>query len=581
MLPNVPLIRRTKPITLNLTDLLIKQKDRINVLIRPIMGYTLLFALVISCQLPVQAQINKDSLRRIGVVPGKTYNYRIAADSSTATIMIKMVPNVSNMGECGTAAVEQYKRLVDGVLRPIDDYLRLFKNEITIEEPPGGKRLLGAVIGTVALGVAAAAKITAGIALHNSLKNSAAIASLTQAAINSNRAIESLRTSTGLAVTMINGIQDHLNEEVLPALNDLGCGVAENKLGIALTQYYAQLDTTFGPSLQNPAMAEISIQAISSIFDGDVGRLVSTMGYSLSEIRDVMEQGMITGKITMVDLDARILIMEVEFPNLLSVDSTVVQELHSITFSNMGSEWISVVPGMVLQRGPLLSGIRYNDCKVGATTIICSQDESYALEPALSACLSGNLGSCARTRVVNSVAPRYMISEDRVLANCISTLCTCVSTGRPMIQSASVTLLDISRDACPIVSVDNVRIKPGIVVGNITFNSSDIDFGPVTTVDPLDQSVLIGLIKEKLDETDKYLAASNKLLAGINVDVVNTGSMSAVLAICIMLIISNIALAVLTIYILISLRKIRRTVNTNRLYTNSGISLRDLPSTKI
>ncbi|BBG92172.1 fusion protein [Feline paramyxovirus 163] len=507
-------------------------------------NFRLIFILTICIYtmiLTIKAQYAYTELSKIGIIKGNTYNLKITSQTSSQYMVIRLIPNLQNLTKCTLSSLSNYKLLINRVLLPINQSLSYINS--VVHNKYTNQRFWGAVVGGVALGVATSAQITAGVALHNSNQNAKAIQNLKDAITNSNKAIESLKTAAGQTVTAISALQDQINSQLVPSLNQLGCQMVETTLTLKLNQYFSEISLIFGPNLRDPASETLSIQAISRAFNGDFESLSKTLGYSGADFLDILESDSIRGRIIGVNLEDYFIILQIEYPTMISIPDAKVQEFNIISYNHLGSEWFSIYPSVLLSRGNYLSNIDVSRCTRTTNSYICLSDTSSPISNSILLCSQGNLKSCARTRVVNTYVPRYALSNGVIFANCISMNCRCSDPEFLISQDSHVSNVMISSDDCKEVYLDSIYITVGPKKLNRTMYSSNVEVGGPITINPIDVGNEIADISTSLNKTQHYLDKSNSILNRINLRIVNSSSIIVLIimaSICLILIIGLI-----------------------------------------
>nr|URD31448.1 fusion protein [Carollia bat paramyxovirus] len=466
------------------------------------------------------AQVALADLTKIGVIPGKNYRYKITGTATEQLMVIKLIPNLSNISKCSISALEDYKKMLDRIIIPINQTLAHVR--ATVDERKTGLRFWGAVIGGVALGVATAAQITAGIALHNSLENAKAIHQMKDAIQATNDAITSLEIAGRKTVIAISALQEEINTQIVPLLNSLSCDMINTKLALRLNQYFSEISLVFGPNLRDPASETLSIQGIARAFNGDFESLLRELGYTSSDLLDVLESHSIRARIIDVSLDGYYILIQIEYPTITEIQDAIIQNFNLISFNYKGSEWMSIIPNSVLIRGVFLSNIDVSVCSQTSNSYICPRDTSSPMSLTLSDCLKGNLTKCAKSRVVNSHVPRYALSNGVVFANCLPISCQCKTTDQSIVQDIKVTNIMMSQEFCPEIYIDGVFITLGKRILNRTTYTSDILVGDSISIDPVDVGSELSSIQQSLNISKHYIDKSNKILSDINPNIITT-----------------------------------------------------------
>lgn len=502
----------------------------------------------------IRSQVALADLTKIGIIPAYNYKLKIKGDFTNQLMVIRLYPNMTLLSNCSglDTIKDDYQKMIARILLPINSSLTLMKNSIS--ERVTGTRFWGAVIGGVALGVATSAQITAGIALHQSIKNSADIAQLKDAALRTNAAVEKLVLSGQKTAIAISALQEQINSQIIPTINELGCEVTKNTIRLKLNQYFSIITLIFGPNLRDPVSQSISIQALSQAFNGDFESITKELGYTSEDLLDILESESIRGRIIDVDISNMLITLQIEYPSMNEIPDAVLQEFNIISYNDAGEEWLSIFPDVVLKRGAYLSNFDTKYCTRTTKSYICSKDTSSPLSPTLYRCLTGELKNCARTRVVNSYVSRFALSQGVLFANCIPITCLCKSTDQSIIQDRKSTTLMISSEVCQEVYIDGIYIQVGKKYLNRTIFSGDIQLGQSISTDPIDISNEIADINKELDKAHNEISESNKILNKINPYLINNSSYAFIIIVCTILIIWVIVSVIWLIYLTKSLK---------------------------
>uniref|UniRef100_A0AB38ZJP4 Fusion glycoprotein F0 n=1 Tax=Jingmen Crocidura shantungensis henipavirus 1 TaxID=2928971 RepID=A0AB38ZJP4_9MONO len=487
---------------------------------------TILIYLLIHQQLniiTVSAGLDYEGLASIGVVKGPSYNYKIRGTPTTKLLVIKLIPNVGSLDNCTQKQMADYKALVKNVLTPVSDALSTMLNYI--EQQSNGVRLIGAVLAGAALGVATGAAITAGIALHKSNQNAQAIAQLRDAIKNTNQAVQTLKLANQELLGVVDSLRGQINTQIIPVINQLSCDTIGLTLGIKLTQYYSEILTAFGPAIQDPVNSKLTIQAISGAFSGNFDEMMKVMGYTGSDLHDILQGDLITGNIIGVDPDIGYIALEIHFPTLTEIPNAVIQELMPISFNDKGDEWMTLVPRYVLLRTTYISNIDISKCLVTERSVICYNDYATPMSFDVIRCLTGNLTYCPREQIIASYVPRFALSGGVVYANCLSTVCRCAVDGVPIVQSLKATIMMLDNKNCRVYQIGELLISTGAYLGSVEFKNENIDLGPPIVIDKVDLGGQIAGINQTLQGVEDYIDKSNGILDQVNPSVTSLGAM--------------------------------------------------------
>uniref|UniRef100_A0AAU7E344 Fusion glycoprotein F0 n=1 Tax=Mus rat paramyxovirus TaxID=3141895 RepID=A0AAU7E344_9MONO len=491
------------------------------------MRFTMLLLLTTTIPQLGESQMDYAQLSKIGIIKGRSYHLKITGTPSYQFMVVKLVPNVSNMSSCGQTHMDNYKGMLRRILRPISDSIDAMRSAVSDKDGSNDLRFWGALIGGVALGVATSAQITAGVALHNSLENAKAILQMKDAIKHTNQAIAEVVSSQRKTVTVINALQDQINNNLIPAIKSVGCQAVGNTLGLRLTQYFSEISLVFGPNLRDPSSETLSIQAISRAFNGDFDSLLKALGYKESDLMDVLESGSIRGRIIAVSIEEFFIVLQIEYPSIITIADATVQKFNLISYSYQGSEWMPIFPRVILKRGSYLSNIDITQCTETASAVLCPSDTSSSLTNNLYECATGNIKECARIKVVNSYVSRYALSDGVLFMNCAPINCRCSNPEFAIEQTSETSTTMISDDTCKEVMVDGLFITVGRKVLNRSVYSGEIEVGGEVSIDPIDVSTDLAGVQEDLDKAQNELDQSNDILSKVNPNIINLGSFFA------------------------------------------------------
>lgn len=507
-------------------------------------------------------QIDYNELSKIGCIKGRTRSYKIKSTPISKDIVIKLIPNLSKLTNCTGIVLDKYKNDVSKLIKPIKQALDFYSNNTN--PLPTNFRFAGVVLAGVALGVATAAQITAGFALYEARQNAQNIARLKESIISTNEAVTKLEQSGREIVSVITGVQDYINTNIVPNLDRINCDVLKLSLELALTKYYTEILTVFGPNLQDPVGQSLTIQAISQSFGGNYDMLLKTLGYTSSDFVDILASHSITGQITYVDLDVPYIVLRVSYPLLIKIDGAMVQETNIISFQKDASEWMAIVPRYVLIRNSYISNIDLTNCLITDNSVICNNDYAYPMEYNLLQCLRGNTSNCLRQLVLSSHVPRFALSEGVIYANCLTTTCQCYTTGQGIYQSPKSSITMISMKTCEVVAIGGTLIRVGNYLGSINYNTTDVEVGNEVLLDPIDMSNQLININHTLNQAADLIKKSNEILSGVNPKLIQSKIIVCVIILAIASIILSLLTAVSSSILLIKLKSLNKQID--RLY---------------
>ncbi|QWQ56141.1 putative fusion protein [Porcine morbillivirus] len=462
------------------------------------------------------SQVHWGNLSKIGVLSTESMTYKIMAPGASQYLVIKLMPNVTGLDNCTSSEVAEYESLLVNILGPINKALQVMTTSMRPAQTTYGsrrqKRFAGVVLAGAALGVATAAQITAGVALHQSNMNAQAIRDLKNSLEKSNQAIEEIRQATQEVVVAVQGVQDYINHELIPTISQMSCEIIGQKLGLKLLRYYTELLSIFGPSLRDPLSAEITIQALTYALGGDIYKVIEKLGYSGHDLAAVLESGGIKTRVVHADVQSKFIILSISYPTLSEVKGVVVHKLDVVSYNIGSQEWYTAVPKFVATNGYLISNFDESGCALVTGVSICSQNALYPMSSVMQQCMRGETGSCARTLVSGTIGNRFILSKGNIVANCASIMCKCTTSGTIINQDPDKLLTFIATDLCPLVEIEGITIQVGTREYPDTVYEHRINLGPVIPLEKLDVGTNLGNAISKLEDAKDLLDASNQIL---------------------------------------------------------------------
>uniref|UniRef100_A0AAU7E3Q2 Fusion glycoprotein F0 n=1 Tax=Otomys rat paramyxovirus TaxID=3141898 RepID=A0AAU7E3Q2_9MONO len=458
----------------------------------------------------IDAQISYKNLSRIGVFKMRELEYRLSGEPSGQLMVIKLIPNVTGLSICTLDTMTEYRNVVYNLLQPLNETIAL--TTTTVVRYAGNKRFFGAVIAGAALGVATAAQITAGVALYEARQNTQKIEAIKESIAETHKAIESIQTAQQETVVAIQGIQDQINSQILPKIHEMACNVAEQQLRLLLLQYYTDILATFGPTLQDPVSSKVTIQALARAAGGNLTGLIRSLGYNNQDLRYLLKIDGITGRVIDADPYLGTLVLQISYPTIIKIPGATIAELTAVTYHSQSSNWRTVIPQYVIQRGYTLANIQVDQCSKGGDFILCDNDKTFPMSQASQDCLRGKIEFCSRSAVIDREAPKFALISSNLVANCLAMTCKCEDPEFTINQEPDEPLVILGSDYCKTYFIDTIRIQLGKqLLPNVTLDSS-VQLGPVIMLNPIDVSNQISLIESNIRDSEYHLKESMKKL---------------------------------------------------------------------
>ncbi|AFM97196.1 fusion protein [Salem virus] len=459
-------------------------------------------------------QIGFENLTRIGVHQVKQYGYKLAHYNSHQLLLIRMIPTVNGTHNCTHQVITRYREMVREIITPIKGALDIMKKAVSPDLV--GARIFGAIVAGAALGIATSAQITAGVALHRTKLNGQEISKLKEAVSLTNEAVEQLQYSQGKSILAIQGIQDFINFNVVPLLEEHTCGIAKLHLEMALMEYFQKLILVFGPNLRDPIGSTIGIQALATLFQNNMFEVSLRLGYAGDDLEDVLQSNSIRANIIEAEPDSGFIVLAIRYPTLTLVEDQVITELAHITFNDGPQEWVATIPQFVTYRGLVLANIDVSTCTFTERNVICARDQTYPMIIDLQLCMRGNIAKCGRTRVTGSTASRFLLKDGNMYANCIATMCRCMSSSSIINQEPSHLTTLIVKETCSEVMIDTIRITLGERKHPPIDYQTTITLGQPIALAPLDVGTELANAVSYLNKSKVLLEHSNEVLSSVS-----------------------------------------------------------------
>nr|WEU70844.1 MAG: fusion protein [Pangolin respirovirus] len=470
---------------------------------------------------PISCQIPRDRLSNIGVIVDEGKSLKIAGSYESRYIVLSLVPGVDLENGCGTAQVIQYKSLLNRLLIPLRDALDLQEalitvtNDTTTDISVPQSRFFGAVIGTIALGVATSAQITAGIALAEAREAKRDIALIKESMTKTHKSIELLQNAVGEQILALKTLQDFVNDEIRPAISELGCETAALRLGIKLTQHYSELLTAFGSNLGTIGEKSLTLQALSSLYSANITEIMTTVRTGQSNIYDVIYTEQIKGTVIDVDLERYMVTLSVKIPILSEVPGVLIHKASSISYNIDGEEWYVTVPSHILSRTSFLGGANIADCVESRLTYICPRDPSQLIPDSQQKCILGDTTRCPVTKVVDSLIPKFAFMNGGVVANCIASSCTCGTGRKPISQDRSKGVIFLTHENCGLIGVNGIELYANRKGHDTTWGVQNLTVGPAIAIRPVDISLNLAAATDFLQDSRVELEKARKILSEV------------------------------------------------------------------
>ncbi|QPF77630.1 fusion protein [Achimota pararubulavirus 3] len=470
---------------------------------------TLLF--IISTLIHSSCQLDPNQLIKSGAIIKNKRQLNFYTQGAPSYIVVKLIPTINYTNQdCALSSLQRYNKTLDSILAPLADNLHYLKDNLV----PGKRtrRFAGVAIGLAALGVAAAAQVTAAIALVKAQENAKQLGALADSIQNTNLAVNKLSDGLNSASIAIQAIQDQVNTVINPALTQLSCEVADAKLAGILNLYLIELLTVFKNQITNPALSTLSIQALSRIMQGTLIDIRANNTLKFGEQLNAMTAGLVTGQVVQIDMKYKQLIIAAFIPSIAPLTNAIVIDLIRITANLNNSEVMVQLPDRIMEQAGTVYQFPGTDCVVNPVNMYCPYSSAKVLSPEVHRCIHGELQYCLFSKVVGSFPTRFASSNGIIFANCKQMVCTCSNPQKVLYQGDQQSLLMIDAGECQLLNIGVLSFKI-TQYSNVTFDSTNaISAGQVLITNPLDLSIEIQNINNSIKESNKLIDYSNFIL---------------------------------------------------------------------
>ncbi|ABQ45546.1 fusion protein [avian paramyxovirus 6] len=513
--------------------------------------YVIIFNLIL---LHRAVSLDNSRLLQQGIMSATEREIKVYTNSITGSIAVRLIPNLpQEVLKCSAGQIKSYNDTLNRIFTPIKANLeRLLATPSMLEDnqnPAPEPRLIGAIIGTAALGLATAAQVTAALALNQAQDNAKAILNLKESITKTNEAVLELKDATGQIAIALDKTQRFINDNILPAINNLTCEVAGAKVGVELSLYLTELSTVFGSQITNPALSTLSIQALMSLCGNDFNYLLNLMGAKHSDLGALYEANLINGRIIQYDQASQIMVIQVSVPSISSISGLRLTELFTLSIETPVGEGKAVVPQFVVESGQLLEEIDTQACTLTDTTAYCTIVRTKPLPELVAQCLRGDESRCQYTTGIGMLESRFGVFDGLVIANCKATICRCLAPEMIITQNKGLPLTVISQETCKRILIDGVTLQieaqvSGSYSRNITVGNSQI-----APSGPLDISSELGKVNQSLSNVEDLIDQSNQLLNRVNPNIVNNTAIIVTIVLLVLLVLWCLALTISILYV--------------------------------
>nr|AGH08421.1 fusion protein [avian paramyxovirus 1] len=482
-------------------------------------------ALILSC-ICLTSSLDGRPLAAAGIVVTGEKVINIYTSSQTGSIIVKLLPNMPKDKEaCARAPLEAYNRTLTTLLTPLGDSIRRIQGSVSTSGVRRKKRFIGAIIGSVALGVATSAQITAAAALIQANQNAANILRLKESIAATNEAVHEVTDGLSQLAVAVGKMQQFVNDQFNNTARELDCIKIAQQVGVELNLYLTELTTVFGPQITSPALTQLTIQALYNLAGGNMDYLLTKLGIGNSHLSSLIGSGLITGNPILYDSQTQILGIQVNLPSVGNLNNMRATYLETLSVSTTKGFASALVPKVVTQVGSVIEELDTSYCIESDLDLYCTRIVTLPMSPGIYSCLSGNTSACMYSKTEGALNTPYMALKGSVIANCKITTCRCADPPGIISQNYGEAVSLIDRRSCNVLSLDGITLRlSGEFDATYQKNISILDSQVIVTGN-LDISTELGSVNNSISNALDRLAESNSKLDKVNVKLTSTSAL--------------------------------------------------------
>nr|QCX41170.1 fusion protein [avian paramyxovirus 1] len=506
--------------------------------------------LTLSC-IRLTSSLDGRPLAAAGIVVTGDKAVNIYTSSQTGSIIVKLLPNMPKDKEaCAKAPLEAYNRTLTTLLTPLGDSIRRIQESVTTSGGRRQRRFIGAVIGSVALGVATAAQITAASALIQANQNAANILRLKESIAATNEAVHEVTDGLSQLAVAVGKMQQFINDQFNNTAQELDCIKIAQQVGVELNLYLTELTTVFGPQITSPALTQLTIQALYNLAGGNMDYLLTKLGVGNNQLSSLIGSGLITGNPILYDSQTQILGIQVTLPSVGNLNNMRATYLETLSVSTTKGFASALVPKVVTQVGSVLEELDTSYCIGTDLDLYCTRIVTFPMSPGIYSCLSGNTSACMYSKTEGALTTPYMALKGSVIANCKMTTCRCADPPGIISQNYGEAVSLIDRHSCNVLSLDGITLRlSGEFDATYQKNISVLDSQVIVTGN-LDISTELGNVNNSISNALNKLEESNSKLDKVNVRLTGTSALITYIVLTVISLIFGILSLVLACYLM-------------------------------
>nr|AGH08382.1 fusion protein [avian paramyxovirus 1] len=506
--------------------------------------------LILSC-ICLTSSLDGRPLAAAGIVVTGEKVINIYTSSQTGSIIVKLLPNMPKDKEaCAKAPLEAYNRTLTTLLTPLGDSIRRIQGSVSTSGVRRKKRFIGAIIGSVALGVATSAQITAAAALIQANQNAANILRLKESIAATNEAVHEVTDGLSQLAVAVGKMQQFVNDQFNNTARELDCIKIAQQVGVELNLYLTELTTVFGPQITSPALTQLTIQALYNLAGGNMDYLLTKLGIGNSHLSSLIGSGLITGNPILYDSQTQILGIQVNLPSVGNLNNMRATYLETLSVSTTKGFASALVPKVVTQVGSVIEELDTSYCIESDLDLYCTRIVTFPMSPGIYSCLSGNTSACMYSKTEGALNTPYMALKGSVIANCKITTCRCADPPGIISQNYGEAVSLIDRHSCNVLSLDGITLRlSGEFDATYQKNISILDSQVIVTGN-LDISTELGSVNNSISNALDRLAESNSKLDKVNVKLTSTSALITYIVLTVISLVFGTLSLVLSCYLM-------------------------------
>nr|QBO56481.1 fusion protein [avian paramyxovirus 1] len=500
-------------------------------------------------------------LAAAGIVVTGDKAVNIYTSSQTGSIIVKLLPNMPKDKEaCTRAPLEAYNRTLTTLLAPLGDSIRRIQESVSTSGGRRQKRFIGAVIGSVALGVATAAQITAAAALIQANQNAANILRLKESIAATNEAVHEVTDGLSQLAVAVGKMQQFVNNQFNNTAQELDCIKITQQVGVELNLYLTELTTVFGPQITSPALTQLTIQALYNLAGGNMDYLLTKLGVGNNQLSSLISSGLITGYPILYDSQTQLLGIQVNLPSVGNLNNMRATYLETLSVSTTKGFASALVPKVVTQVGSVIEELDTSYCIESELDLYCTRIVTFPMSPGIYSCLSGNTSACMYSKTEGALTTPYMALKGSVIANCKMTTCRCADPPGIISQNYGEAVSLIDRRSCNVLSLDGITLRlSGEFDTTYQKNISILDSQVIVTGN-LDISTELGNVNNSISNALDKLEESNSKLDKVNVRLTSTSALITYIVLTVISLVLGTLSLVLACYLMYKQRAQQKTL---------------------